>query len=87
LTRLVVRGPHITQIAITGLDVEARPPRMTVEVTIRGRRYIEDRATAAVLSGDPTRERTFIEHWTFVLTDQDTQPWRIAAAAAPAHTR
>jgi predicted lipid-binding transport protein (Tim44 family) len=86
-TRLVVRGPQITKLAITGLDAQARPPRMTVDIQVKGRRYIEDRATTAVVSGDPTRERTFIERWTFALTGDDAQPWRVVAAAAPAQTR
>ena len=86
-TRLVVRGPHVEGLTITGLDAQADPPRMTAEVSIRGRRYIEDRATAAVVSGDPARERTFTETWTFGLTDDEARPWRIVAAATPAHAR
>ena len=46
-TRLVVRGPRVRQIRITGLDAAAEPPTMTIDVELEGRRYIEDRDTAA----------------------------------------
>jgi predicted lipid-binding transport protein (Tim44 family) len=85
-TRLVVRGPEIEQIQITGFDPAAAPPRMTVEVAIKGRRYIEDRATTAVVSGDPTRSRSFREHWTFALAGDDAQPWHIVAVDTPVST-
>ena len=45
--RLVVRGPEIEQITITGLDAAADPPTMSIEVKIKGRRYVENRNTAA----------------------------------------
>ena len=86
-TRLVVRGPEIEQIQITGFDPAAAPPRMTVEVAIKGRRYIEDRASTAVLSGDPSRSTSFREHWTFALAGDGAQPWRIVAVDAPVSTR
>ncbi len=80
-TRLVVRGPRVTGLRITALDPNAA--RMTVEVTIAGRRYIENRATAAVLAGNPTRESTFTERWTFTLSGEGEHPWRLTAAATP----
>ena len=83
-TRLVVRGPVVKQIQVTGFEPAASPPRMTIEVDVQGRRYIEDRATTAVISGDPNRPRTFSEHWTFALSGDDAQPWRIVAVPAPA---
>jgi predicted lipid-binding transport protein (Tim44 family) len=86
-TRLVVRGPEIEQIQITGFDPAAVPPRMTVEVAIKGRRYIEDRATTAVVNGDPSRSTSFREHWTFALAGDDTRPWRIVTVDAPVSTR
>jgi predicted lipid-binding transport protein (Tim44 family) len=86
-TRLVVRGPEIEQIQITGFDPAAAPPRMTVEVAIKGRRYIEDRATTAVVSGDPSRSTSFREHWTFALAGDDAEPWRIVAVDTPVSTR
>jgi predicted lipid-binding transport protein (Tim44 family) len=85
-TRLVVRGPEIRQIQITGFDPAATPPRMTVEVAIKGRRYIEDRATTAVVSGDRARATSFREHWTFALAGDDAEPWRIVAVDAPVQT-
>jgi predicted lipid-binding transport protein (Tim44 family) len=86
-SRLVVRGPEIEQIQITGFEPAATPPRMTIEVAIKGRRYIEDRATTAVLSGEPSRATSFREHWTFALAGDDAQPWRIVAVDTPVASR
>jgi predicted lipid-binding transport protein (Tim44 family) len=82
-TRLVVRGPKITRIRITGLDAAAAPPTMTIEVEIAGRRYIEDRDTAAMVAGTQSRSSSFTEHWTMALDGDPTQPWRIASVATP----
>lgn len=82
-TRLVVRGPRLKQIRIVGLDAAATPPTMTVEVDLAGRRYVEDRDTAAVLAGSQTRETSFTEHWMFALDGPPAQPWRIAAVRSP----
>jgi predicted lipid-binding transport protein (Tim44 family) len=81
--RIVVRGPVVNRIRIIGLDAGAEPPTMTVEVDITGRRYLEDRDTTAVLAGSRSRATSFTERWTFALTDDQSQPWRITAAAAP----
>jgi predicted lipid-binding transport protein (Tim44 family) len=83
-TRLVVRGPTVRRIRIVALDAGAEPPRMSVEVEVEGRRYLEDRDTTAVLAGSPSRPTTFIEHWTFALDGDAQQPWRIAVVGAPA---
>jgi predicted lipid-binding transport protein (Tim44 family) len=82
-TRLVVRGPEVKTIRITGLDARVQPPTMSVEVDIEGRRYIEDRDTTAVLAGSPSRVTKFTEHWTFALDGDSRQPWLLAAAASP----
>jgi predicted lipid-binding transport protein (Tim44 family) len=82
-TRVVVRGPTIKQIRITGLDAAANPPTMTIDVEIEGRRYIEDRDTAAVVSGSRSRPTSFTEHWTLALTGDSVQPWRITRVGAP----
>ncbi len=82
-TRLVVRGPVVEKVRITNLDAAADPAQMTVEVTVRGRRYIEDRATAEVLSGSQSTETTFTEHWTLAIDGPEADPWRIVDAAAP----
>ncbi|HUO73131.1 MAG TPA: TIM44-like domain-containing protein [Solirubrobacteraceae bacterium] len=82
-TRLVVRGPRVKQIRIIGLDAGATPPTMTVEVDLEGRRYIEDRDTAAVLSGSQSRATTFTERWTLALDGDAAQPWRIAGVGTP----
>lgn len=82
-TRLVVRGPRVKQIRITGLDAAATPPTMTIEVDLTGRRYIEDRSTTAVLAGSQSRETSFTEHWMLALEGDASMPWRIGAVGAP----
>jgi predicted lipid-binding transport protein (Tim44 family) len=82
-TRLVVRGPQVNRIRITHLDTSSSLPTMTVEVDLTGRRYIEDRATTAVLSGSRRRPTNFTERWTFALNGDARQPWRIVAVDAP----
>jgi predicted lipid-binding transport protein (Tim44 family) len=77
--RLVVRGPRVRSVEIVGLDARAKPPSMLVELRVSGRRYVEDRTTTTVLSGDKSVETSFTEHWRMELTDDDAHPWRIAA--------
>ncbi|MGH2909913.1 MAG: TIM44-like domain-containing protein, partial [Solirubrobacteraceae bacterium] len=81
--RLVVRGPVVRRIRIVGLDANAEPPTMTIEVDISGRRYLENRDTAAIVAGSRTRMQSFTERWTLSLTDDERQPWRITSAGAP----
>ena len=81
-TRVVVRGPRVRRIEIAALDVQSEPPRMQVAAELGGRRYIEDRDTAALLSGDRDRAVTFTEHWALALGDDDPEhPWRLAATS------
>ena len=75
--RVVVRGPKLLRLAIVALHVESDPPRMVVEAELRGRRYVEDRDTAAVLAGDKDGETTFTERWTFALDGPPESPWRL----------
>lgn len=82
-TRLVIRGPRVRRLAIAALDPAAQPPTMTVEVEVEGRRYREDRDSAAVLSGSKERVVTFTERWTLALEGPDDRPWRIVAAGDP----
>jgi predicted lipid-binding transport protein (Tim44 family) len=82
-TRLVVRGPRVRQIRIVALDAAATPPTMTIEVDLNGRRYLEDRDTAAVVSGSQSRATNFAEHWTLALDGDEKQPWRIASVGSP----
>jgi predicted lipid-binding transport protein (Tim44 family) len=82
-TRLVVRGPEVKEIHITGLDAASHPPSMTVELKVEGCRYLEDRQTAAVLSGSRDRRTSFSERWTFALDGDTDQPWRISAVGSP----
>jgi predicted lipid-binding transport protein (Tim44 family) len=83
-TRLVVRGPTVEKIRITGLDAGAQPPTMTIEVQLHGRRYLEDRDTTQVLSGSQSRATTFTEQWTFALDGDARQPWLLSAVGASA---
>jgi len=81
--RMVVRGPVVRRIRIVGLDATAEPPTMTIEVDISGRRYLENRDTAAVVAGSRTRTQSFTERWTLSLSGDERQPWRITSAGAP----
>lgn len=86
-TRLVIRGPQIRQIRVTGLDAAAQPPTMTISFDVDGCRYVEDRDTAAVLSGSRDRPAHFTETWTFALDGDAAAPWRVAAVGAPSAQR
>jgi predicted lipid-binding transport protein (Tim44 family) len=81
--RIVVRGPVVNRIRVVGLDAAAEPATMTLEVDLSGRRYLENRDTAAVVAGSRTRKASFTERWTLSLTGDADQPWRITAASAP----
>jgi hypothetical protein len=81
-TRLVVRGPRLTALRIAALDAQAQSPAMVVEAELRGRRYLEDRDTAAVLDGSKDREASFTERWTLALGADAETPWRIVATTA-----
>lgn len=83
-TRVVVRGPEVQQIRIVSLDAAGDPPTMTIDVAIRGRRYVQDRDTTRILSGSSTHTVQFNERWTLALTDDPQTPWRIASVRAPA---
>jgi predicted lipid-binding transport protein (Tim44 family) len=76
-TRTVVRGPGVRRIHIADVDVEAEPATMTVKVEAAGRRYVEDRDTAAVLSGSKDRATAWTEPWTLELNGSDKAPWRL----------
>src|SRR5215218_3542893 len=80
-TRLVIRGPQVRRLEIAALDPAALPPTMTVEVEVHGRRYIEDRDTAAVLSGSKSRALTVVERWTLALAGPDDRPWQVVGVA------
>jgi predicted lipid-binding transport protein (Tim44 family) len=79
-TRLVVRGPRLKALRIVALDAGAQPPTMVVEAEVAGRRYVEDRDTAAVLTGSKDREATFTTSWTMALNGDPAAPWQIATA-------
>ena len=80
-TRLVVRNPHIRTVRITAIDPAAQPPTISIVIHGSAVRYIEDRATAAVLSGDPETERHVRLTWTLALEAPSPWPWRLATVA------
>ena len=81
-TRLVIRGPQVRHLTISALNPAAEPPEMTVEVEVTGRRYLEDRDTAAVLGGSKERAVTSTERWTLALSGPDDRPWQVVDASA-----
>jgi predicted lipid-binding transport protein (Tim44 family) len=83
-TRLVVRGPQVQRIRIVALDAAVEPATMTIDVDLRGRRYIQDRDTTQVLSGSSVRPIGFTERWTLAVTGDSDEPWRIVAVQTPA---
>ena len=83
-TRVVVRGAQVQRIRIVALDAGADPATMTIDVDLRGRRYIEDRDTTRVLSGSSTRPVGFTERWTLAVTGEADEPWRIVSVQTPA---
>jgi hypothetical protein len=78
-TRVVVRGARVERVAIVGLDPHATPATMTVDLVVHGRRYVEDRDTADVLSGSKSADRETRQRWTFALGDGAETPWRLVA--------
>jgi predicted lipid-binding transport protein (Tim44 family) len=85
--RIVVRGPVVKRLRVVALDAAAQPPSMTIEVDLTGRRYLENRDTAAVVAGSRTRQTSFTERWTLSLTGDEHEPWHITAAGAPVGLR
>jgi predicted lipid-binding transport protein (Tim44 family) len=75
-TRLVVRGPRLQSLRITGIDGRT----MTVEARVTGRRYRENRDTLALVEGSRDRDADFTEHWTLTLADDPETPWRVTGA-------
>ena len=84
LDGLVVRGPEVQQIRIAALDAGQDPPTMTVDLIVKGARYVENRDTVAVVSGSRDRVVTFTEHWTLAIDGPAENPWRIVASGQPA---
>ena len=80
-TRVVVRGPQVRELRIVGLDAEETPAEMTIELVVRGARYIEDRDTTAVVSGNPQAIGEFHERWCLALDGDDQHPWKVVSAS------
>ncbi len=75
-TRVVVRGPRVREIRIVAVDVSREPATMTIEVEVGGRRYVEDRDTAAVVSGIEGVGGSFSERWVLALAGGES-PWQL----------
>ena len=75
-TRVVVRGPRVREIRIAAVDVSREPATMRVEVELGGRRYVEDRDTAAVVAGSKESAGAFSEKWMLALADGEN-PWQL----------
>ena len=63
------------QLRILSVDVEHEPATMTIEVEVGGRRYVEDRDTAAVVGGSKELPVTFTETWVFSLSGAESNGW------------
>jgi hypothetical protein len=72
----------VRSIRIAVLDAGTTPATMTIDVELGGVRYVEDRDTAAVVSGSRSGATTFTERWTLALDGPDERPWRLVRAAA-----
>ncbi|MBA2347558.1 MAG: TIM44-like domain-containing protein [Solirubrobacterales bacterium] len=80
--RLVVRAPRLETVRIVELHTDRDPVEMTVSVSYRGRRYLEDRSTAAVVEGSRERETSTVERLVLRLDDGDPEvPWRVVGGA------
>jgi predicted lipid-binding transport protein (Tim44 family) len=79
-TRVVVRGPRVRAIKILAVDVSKEPATMTIEVELGGRRYVEDRDTAAVVSGSKDQAARFASTWTLALNGPERAPWQLVPA-------
>ena len=64
------------EIKIAAVDVSREPATMRVEVEVGGRRYVEDRDTAAVVSGSKDSAGAFSERWVLALAGGES-PWRL----------
>lgn len=81
--RIVVRGPKLETLKITALEGKTTPPTMDVAAQVRGRRYVEDRDTAAVVSGSKDSESTFTVGLRMALDGEGPAAWKVVAAGAP----
>jgi predicted lipid-binding transport protein (Tim44 family) len=71
----------VERIDVQQLEPTPEPAKITVAITARGRRYIEDRDKVQLLSGSQSTEREFVEYWILALTGDELAPWRIVGSA------
>ena len=81
-TRLVVRGPVLKSLRISAIHAQDTPATMTVEASLTGRRYRENRDTTTVIDGSKDKETTFKESWTMALDGNDETPWCLVGSAS-----
>ncbi len=82
-TRPVIRGAEVRGVTLAELRADAQPPAVTADVELRARRYVEDRDTAALLSGSRDAATTWTARWTLTLDGAADWPWRLADAGTP----
>jgi len=81
-TRPVVRGAEVLGVTLGELRADAAPAAVVADVELRARRYVEDRDTAALLSGSRDAATTWSERWTLTLDGAPDWPWRLARIGA-----
>ena len=69
-----MRGLDVGHMNRLGSDAGSEPATMTIEVELSGRRYLEDRDTAAVVAGSQSRAAEFTERWTLALEAPTSSP-------------
>jgi predicted lipid-binding transport protein (Tim44 family) len=78
-TRLVIRGATMKKATVTHLRAED-PIQVAIDSEVTGVRYVEDRDTVVVVSGDKDRQVTFLERFVLQLDDDPDNPWKLVGA-------
>ena len=77
--RVVVRDPRVTSITVTELRAEASPPLVKILFHYSARRYVEDRNTGVLLSGDRDAVGQYVDFWQLRLTGAAPWPWQLTS--------
>jgi hypothetical protein len=76
---------QVGKIEIRSVSANDDPPVITVEVHLRGLRWLDSRFGGMPLSGNDAGRRRFTEHWTLRLDASTTCPWRLTDVEHPGH--